>query len=56
MGNPTNDVCADVIAQLEGAEGGTLLMSSGMAAISLVLLTFLRSGDHFVCHLLQHNV
>ena len=56
MGNPTNDACADVIAQLEGAEGGTLLMSSGMAAISLVLLTFLRSGDHFVCHLLQHNV
>ncbi|XP_065914239.1 L-methionine gamma-lyase-like isoform X2 [Dysidea avara] len=49
FGNPTTDACADVIAQLEGAEGGTLLTTSGMAAISLVMLTFLKSGDHLVC-------
>jgi len=46
--NPTIDACAEVIAQLEGAQGGTLLTSSGMAAISLVFLTFLKSGDHLV--------
>lgn len=35
------------IADLEGAEAGCA-MSSGMAAISLVLLTFLSVGDHVI--------
>ncbi len=35
------------IARLEGAERA-LAVASGMAAVSLVLLTFLRQGDHVV--------
>ena len=35
------------ISELEGAEDG-LVFSSGMAAVSSVLLTFLKSGDHAV--------
>jgi methionine-gamma-lyase len=36
-----------MVAGLEGAEAA-LAVASGMAAVSLVLLTFLRSGDHLV--------
>jgi cystathionine beta-lyase/cystathionine gamma-synthase len=35
------------VARLEGAEAA-LAVASGMAAVSLVLLTFLRQGDHVV--------
>lgn len=35
------------VADLEGGEGA-VATASGMAAVSLVLLTFLRSGDHLV--------
>jgi len=40
-------VLARKISELEGAEDG-LIFSSGMAAVSSVLLTFLKSGDHAV--------
>ncbi len=44
-GNPTQKAAAEKIAALEGAESG-LVFSSGMAAISSTLLTFLKPGDH----------
>ena len=46
-GNPTVDAAADTLARLEGA-AGSLLFSSGMAAIITSMLTFLKSGDHVV--------
>ena len=46
-GNPTVDAAADTIARLEGAVG-SLLFSSGMAAIVTSMLTFLQTGDHIV--------
>lgn len=36
-----------IVADLEGGEGA-LAVASGMAAVSLVLLTFLSEGDHIV--------
>ena len=45
--HPTGDSCADVLAALEGAEC-CLLTNSGMAAISTVLLAFLKVGDHVI--------
>ncbi|MFH1114620.1 MAG: aminotransferase class I/II-fold pyridoxal phosphate-dependent enzyme, partial [Pseudomonadota bacterium] len=44
---PNQDAAAGKICELEGAEEG-IIFSSGMAAISTVLLTLLRSGDHAV--------
>ena len=41
------DAAADVIARLEGAEG-SLLFSSGCAAISACMTNFAKSGDHMV--------
>lgn len=46
-GNPTTRAAEDKIAALEGAEKG-LAFSSGMAAITTTLLTFLKKGDHVV--------
>lgn len=46
-GNPTEQVAARRLADLEGAEDA-LLFSSGMSAITTTLLTLLRSGDHMV--------
>lgn len=46
-GNPTITACEEIIAGLEGAEAG-LVFSSGMAAISATLFTFLSAGDHVV--------
>jgi len=40
-------VLVEKICELEGAEDG-VVFSSGMAAISSVFLTFLKSGDHVV--------
>jgi cystathionine beta-lyase len=40
-------VLVEKICELEGAEDG-LVFSSGMAAISSVLLSFLKAGDHVV--------
>jgi len=51
-GSPTNEGAARQLAALEGIgpedEGGCMLFSSGMAAISGSLMAVLRSGDHAV--------
>jgi len=47
LGNPTIGALESALAQLEGGFAG-LGTASGMAAISTVFLTFLRSGDHVV--------
>ena len=44
---PNQDAVAHKICQLEGAEEG-IVFSSGMAAISTVLLAVLKAGDHAV--------
>lgn len=45
--NPTVDAAAQTLNNLEGGQG-TLLFSSGMAAITNVLFATLSSGDHVV--------
>ncbi|KAF2073576.1 hypothetical protein CYY_005125 [Polysphondylium violaceum] len=45
--NPTNDVLERLITTLEGGYS-TYVTSSGMAAISTVLLSFLKAGDHVI--------
>jgi len=45
--NPTQRVVEQKVAALEGAEGA-VLFSSGMAAITTTLLTFLSTGDHAI--------
>lgn len=47
FGNPTTRALEDAVAGLEGAAGG-LATGSGMAAVNLVLLGLLGSGDHVV--------
>ena len=47
LNTPNERAVARKIASLEETEGA-LVFSSGMAAISTVLLTFLNSGDHVV--------
>lgn len=47
--NPTVESAAQVLNDLEGGEG-TLLFSSGMAAISTALMALLKTGDHMVCN------
>jgi cystathionine beta-lyase len=44
-GNATDRALASAIAELEGAER-TVLVPSGLAAISLTMLSFLKSGAH----------
>jgi cystathionine beta-lyase/cystathionine gamma-synthase len=46
-GNPTEDVAARRLAELEHAEAA-LITSSGMAAISTALLTELQAGDEVI--------
>ena len=46
-GNPTVDAAAKKISALEGAEE-TLVVASGMAAISTVILGTLRAGENIV--------
>jgi len=45
--NPTQRLLGEKVAALEGAEAG-LGLASGMAAISMALLSLLRAGDHVV--------
>ena len=47
LGNPNTDALAEKIALLEGCEAG-LTTASGMAAVSNVVLTAARTGDHIV--------
>jgi methionine-gamma-lyase len=46
-GNPTLKVVEDKMAALEGGEKG-LVVSSGMAAVSTVMLTLLKAGDRII--------
>lgn len=46
-GNPTIRATEDKLAALEGSEKG-LLFSSGMAAITSAILTFVGKGDHII--------
>jgi len=46
-GNPTQEVVGHKMAELEGGESA-LVLSSGMAAITCTLLTFLSAGDHYI--------
>jgi cystathionine gamma-synthase len=46
-GNPTRDLLADALAELECGAGG-VVTSTGMAAITLVLNAFLKPGDVLV--------
>jgi methionine-gamma-lyase len=47
LGNPTTAALEDAVCQLEGGHKA-LGTASGMAAISTVMLAFLRSGDHVI--------
>lgn len=44
-GTPTTDALCQAIDELEGS-AGTLLVPSGLAAVTVPLLAFLESGDH----------
>ena len=44
-GTPTTDALTVAVNELEGA-AGTVLVPSGLAAVTLPLLTFLSAGDH----------
>jgi cystathionine gamma-synthase len=46
-GNPTQEVVEQKLAALEGGERAFVL-SSGMAAITCALFTFLSAGDHYI--------
>ncbi|MCI4361256.1 MAG: aminotransferase class I/II-fold pyridoxal phosphate-dependent enzyme [Thermoplasmata archaeon] len=47
VGNPTHEVAAELVRDLEGAEGARVF-ASGMGAMSATLLTLLRPGDEVV--------
>ena len=47
VGNPTLEVAAELVRELEGAEAAQVF-GSGMGALATVLLTFLRPGDEVV--------
>jgi cystathionine gamma-synthase len=46
-GNPTRDLLAEALAELEGG-AGAVVVSTGMAAITLVLHALLSPGDRLV--------
>lgn len=48
LGNPTVKVLEERIAVLEGGEAG-LAFGSGMAAVSAVLISLTKAGDHVIC-------
>lgn len=47
LGNPTTAVLEEKLAALEGAEAA-LAVASGMAAVSTILWTAVRAGDHII--------
>ena len=47
LGNPTIRVLEDAVAALEGGFGG-IAVSSGMAAVTTVYMSFLEAGGHIV--------
>lgn len=46
-GTPTSDALATAINELEGA-AGTIMVPSGLAAVTIPLLAFLSAGDHLL--------
>lgn len=46
-GTPTSEALTDVLSELEGA-AGTLVTPSGLAAVSIALLSVLSTGDHLL--------
>ncbi|MEM9104754.1 MAG: cystathionine beta-lyase [Pseudomonadota bacterium] len=46
-GTPTTDALASAVNELEGS-AGTIILSSGLAAVTVPLLAFLKSGDHLL--------
>jgi methionine-gamma-lyase len=48
LGNPTVGILEDRMASLEGGEAA-LAFGSGMAAVSAVLFSLTKSGDHILC-------
>lgn len=44
-GTPTTDALADAVNELEGS-AGTIMVPSGLAAVTIPLLAFLSAGDH----------
>ncbi len=46
-GTPTTDALAEAINALEGS-AGTMIVPSGLAAVTIPLLAFLKSGDHLL--------
>jgi len=46
-GTPTTDALCDALSELEGAEG-TVLVPSGLAAISIPVLSFAEAGMHML--------
>lgn len=46
-GTPTTFALEDAVSAIEGAEG-TILTSSGLAAVSLAMMTFTKAGDHIL--------
>jgi methionine-gamma-lyase len=48
LGNPTVSILEDRMASLEGGEAA-LAFGSGMAAVSAVLFSLTKSGDHILC-------
>lgn len=47
LGTPTTFALADAVAQLEGGQG-TVVVSSGLAAVTLALTALLSKGDHLL--------
>lgn len=47
LGNPTQTALENAVAELEGAEQA-IALASGMAAVSGVVLSLVKSGDHIV--------
>lgn len=51
-GNPTNQAVGKAVSALEGleeGEGGSFLLSSGMAATTTSILSSMEPGDHLIC-------
>jgi len=46
-GTPTTDALAEVIDEMEGSDG-TILVPSGLAAVTIPLLAFTKAGDHIL--------
>ena len=46
-GTPTSDALSEAVDALEGS-AGTIIVPSGLAAVTIPLLAFLKTGDHML--------